>query len=68
MLAERKKSNLSTVHFALIQAAVIHQSMYKFLHIDDQDMVKTNLVWPKLPGKKAKLVSMQHFILSDVTD
>lgn len=56
------------MHFALIQAAVIHQSMYKFLHIDDQDMVKTNLVWPKLPGKKAKLVSMQHFILSDVTD
>ncbi|XP_078359949.1 uncharacterized protein LOC144644353 isoform X2 [Oculina patagonica] len=36
------------------QAAVIHQSMFKFLHIDDQDMVKSNLAWPKLNGKKIK--------------
>ncbi|EDO33285.1 predicted protein, partial [Nematostella vectensis] len=27
------------------QAAVIHQSIYKFLHIDDQDMVKLKLAW-----------------------
>ncbi|XP_015760723.1 PREDICTED: uncharacterized protein LOC107339895 isoform X2 [Acropora digitifera] len=37
------------------QAAVIHQSVFKFLHIDDQDMVKTNLAWPKPAEKKVKL-------------
>lgn len=37
------------------QAAVIHQSMFKFLHIDDQDMVKTNLAWPKPTEKKPKV-------------
>ena len=31
--------------------------MFKFLHIDDQDMVKSNLAWPKLNGKKIKMVS-----------
>ena len=31
--------------------------MFKFLHIDDQDMVKSNLAWPKLNGKKVKMVS-----------
>ena len=41
----------------LLQAAVIHQSMFKFLHIDDQDMVKSNLAWPKPNGKKTKTVS-----------
>lgn len=40
-----------------LQAAVIHQSVFKFLHIDDQDMVKTNLAWPKPAEKKVKLVS-----------
>ena len=43
--------------FIFPQAAVIHQSMFKFLHIDDQDMVKSNLAWPKLTGKNAKAVS-----------
>jgi len=28
------------------QAAVIHQSIFKFLHIDDQDIVKLKLAWP----------------------
>lgn len=55
-------SNTLTLHFIdcmviLLQAAVIHQSMFKFLHIDDQDMVKSNLAWPKPNGKKTKTVS-----------
>ncbi|XP_031553711.1 uncharacterized protein LOC116290748 isoform X2 [Actinia tenebrosa] len=37
------------------QAAVIHQSMFKFLHIDDQDMVKLKLAWPNNISKDTKI-------------
>lgn len=36
--------------------------MFKFLYIDDQDMVKFNLVWLKFNGKKIKMVS-GYFIM-----
>ena len=41
--------------------------MFKFLHIDDQDMVKSNLAWPKLNGKKIKMVS-GHSIMQSITN
>ena len=41
--------------------------MFKFLHIDDQDMVKSNLAWPKLNGKKIKMVS-GHSIMQPITN